>query len=239
MSWATRLRAVLFPLVLIGAVVAAIVLWPQLRVALDSIERLGRWTAPLLLALQVVQVVLFVIPGEVVQIAAGYLFGVVGGSLLSLVGIAVGSVINYAIGRVLGAPFLRVVTTERLRRRIADVATRRGVRTGFYLLFVVPGIPKDVLGYVAGAAADFEVRREPVARRNPFGLGPFLLFSMIGRSAGIVGSAVIGASAAAGYEVVAVVLLIVSALVMVLTIRFQTSIEGWIAGVLRRFTSWD
>ena len=245
------LRAIAFPVLLGVGILAAIFLWPWIQGALEHLDALGGWAAPALLGVQVVQVVLFVIPGEVVQIAAGYLFGVAAGSALSLAGIAAGSLINYGIGRALGAPFLELVLTVPLRERIAATTRRRGVRTGFYLLFVIPGIPKDILGYVAGAAAVEgwgavapESEPAPAAsgpatepapargRHNPFGVGPFLVLSMLGRTAGIVGSAMIGASAAAGYSGLAIGLLLASAALLVAAVWFQGTIEDWIFRVL-------
>lgn len=247
------LRAIAFPVLLGLGILAAILLWPWVRGVLEQIDTLGAWAAPALLGVQVLQVVLFVIPGEVVQIAAGYLFGVVRGSALSLAGIALGSLINYGVGRALGAPFLELVLTASLRERIAATTRRRGIRVGFYLLFVIPGIPKDILGYVAGAAAVegwgvVEPPREPApgesrhatepapgeSRHNPFGVGPFLALSMLGRTAGIVGSAMIGASAAAGYGPVAVALLVVSAVLLVVAVRNQGAIEERVSRVLGR-----
>lgn len=243
-----NLRAIAFPVLLGAGILTAVLLWPWIRSALEDLEALGPWAAPALLGLQVLQVVLFVIPGEVVQIAAGYLFGVTGGSALSFAGIAAGSLFNYGVGRVLGAPFLELVLSPSLRERIAATARRRGVRLGFYLLFVIPGIPKDILGYVAGAAAvegwgavapaaPPPERAEPPPggnRHNPFGVGPFLVLSMLGRTAGILGSAMIGASAAAGFGAVAITLLVLSAIILVVAVRFPEAIEDRASRVLRR-----
>lgn len=266
-----RIRAIAFPILLAAGVVAAVLLWPWIRSAIDSLEQLGPWGVPVLLAVQILQVVLFIIPGEVVQIAAGYLFGVAGGSAISLAGIVIGSLINYVLGGVLGAPFLDMVTSPGLRERIHATAQRRGIRIGFYLLFVIPGIPKDVLGYVAGAVATegwgaaagtatnttgSGIDRSPgevsrrgaggdpaavdlgaaqfVGRHDLFGVGPFLLLSMFGRSPGILGSAMIGASAAAGYGAVAITLFLVSTGIMVVAIRFQGEIEDRVASLIHR-----
>jgi len=62
---------------------------------------------PLLcIAAQVVQVVIFAVPGEITQLAAGYVFGVWRGFLYSVVGIMVGSAFNFYFARILGRPTL-------------------------------------------------------------------------------------------------------------------------------------
>ena len=179
----------LFPAILIAAGLAAWLsrdLWlPVLGSEIDAQEWMagfGAWGALVYVAIQIVQVVVFVIPGDVVQIAGGYLFGIVGGLALSLIGILIGSCINFAIARAFGRPFVEGVFGEaRVSRFDALLASPRS-RTGFFLLFVIPGIPKDVLVYVAGI--------------SPLRFPVFLLVSMLGRVPGILGSAIIGNGAA-------------------------------------------
>ena len=61
------------------------------------------------------------------------------------------------------------------------IASPRGTTT-LFLLYLIPGIPKDVLGYVAGV--------------SPLRYVLFITVSTLGRLPGLVGSAVIGSSAA-------------------------------------------
>lgn len=202
------LSFIAFPLVL-GTVF--LLLWlfhdPILRV-FSSPEAIrdwvGRWglLAPLLfILLQFVQVVIFVIPGEVVQIAGGYLFGMWLGTLYSLVGITVGSMVNFLLGRYLGVPFVEAVFGAGKLARFEAILSSRRATAAFFLLFAIPGIPKDALSYVAGL--------------SPLGFGWFLLVSTIGRLPGILGSSAIGGAAAkqmwltVGFIVVAAVILFV------------------------------
>lgn len=224
---AAKIRALLFPIFLLVVILLAVVLWPHIRSLLDTLDRLGPAAALIFVGVQVIQVVIFVIPGEVVQIAAGYRFGVAGGAALSIAGILIGSAINYAIGRALGEPFVRLVVPRKHRERIERIGQRRGVETGFYLLFLIPGIPKDILGYIAGAAS------------GTFRFVPFLVLSMLGRSVGILGSAMIGASAAAGNSPLAIALLVLAAIVLVVAVRFEDRIEAWLARLLKKRSDTD
>jgi uncharacterized membrane protein YdjX (TVP38/TMEM64 family) len=179
----------LFPLFLAAAAILAWqtrAIWtPVLGSEVDAQEWIrgyGAWGPVVYIVVQIVQVVVFVIPGDVVQIAGGYLFGVLGGLGLSLVGILAGSCINFAVARALGRPFVEgVFGAERVRKFDVLLEAPRA-RTGFFLFFVIPGIPKDVLVYVAGIST----LRFPV----------FVAVSMLGRIPGILGSAVIGNGAA-------------------------------------------
>ena len=113
-------------------------------------------------------------PGEVVQIAGGYAFGFWMGSLYSLIGITLGSIANFYAGRLLGRPFVESLFDRDKIDKVEIVTGSRKGAAGFFLLFVVPGIPKDVLCYVAGI--------------SKLGLLAFIAVSMAGRLPGILGS---------------------------------------------------
>jgi len=57
----------------------------------EAVASWGFWAPVGFILVQIVQVIIFVIPGEIPQIAGGYLFGLFAGSLYSVVGILVGS----------------------------------------------------------------------------------------------------------------------------------------------------
>jgi uncharacterized membrane protein YdjX (TVP38/TMEM64 family) len=176
---------------LVTAIAVPVVIWHrELWQLFSSTARLREWVAstgalaPLVfVAVQVLQVVVFVIPGEVPVFAGGYLFGPWLGSVLSLAGILVGSAIDFYLARLAGVPFVKALFPGDQVDRIGRLLESRGARIGFFLLFLVPGIPKDILCYVAGLS--------PLA--FPFFVG----VSMLGRLPGIVGSAFIGDAAAA------------------------------------------
>ena len=66
------------------------------------LERFGPWAAIIFFIFQILQVVIFFIPGEVIQAAGGYIFGTLGGTLLSFFGIAVGSAMLFYICKKFG-----------------------------------------------------------------------------------------------------------------------------------------
>src|SRR5438094_9005989 len=80
---------------------------------LIALLRAGGWTGALLcIAVQFLQVVIAVIPGEITSVAAGYVFGAWRGFLYSAIGVTLGSAFNFCFARVVGRP-----TLERLIRR--------------------------------------------------------------------------------------------------------------------------
>lgn len=178
-----------FPLFIVGGLVVVWVFRIQLYDIFASPAHLRAWVggwgyvAPLVfIALQFVQVVLFVIPGEVAQAAGGYIFGMWAGILYSVVGILLGSTFNFFLARLLGVPFVRVVFGGERLERFDSVLTSRRATAAFFLLFLIPGIPKDALCYVAGLST--------------LSFPTFMLVSTVGRLPGIVGSSALGGAAA-------------------------------------------
>ena len=132
------------------------------------------------LSFQVFQVVVAAVPGEIVQIAGGYIYGTFWGTVYLVIGVAIGSAIDFFIARWLGFEVVKTFIPERRLRQLYDLV--RGPRSNLvmFLLFLIPGLPKDVLTYVAGL--------------TPVPAGRFLLIAIVARLPALVGSTFIGAS---------------------------------------------
>lgn len=218
---------VAFPTLLIAVGVLAFLFRDQLFGLFRSSESIRAWVsargalAPLaFMGLQILQVVVFVIPGEIVQIAGGFAFGLWGGALWSILGILAGSLVNFGVGRVLGRPFVEsVFGADRIRR--VDSATAGGkAAAGFLLLFAIPGIPKDILTYAAGAS------------RLPF--AAFIVVSTLGRLPGILGSAYMGSAVYDKEFGLAVTIIVVSTVLFALGLLFRDRLHVLIARIIDR-----
>jgi uncharacterized membrane protein YdjX (TVP38/TMEM64 family) len=212
-------KAIAFPL-LIAAIVALALAFRKPMVAFfDNPDKLKAavlgtgWIAPFaFMLIQFVQVVIFVIPGEVVQIAGGYLFGPVLGVAYSIIGITAGSVANFALGRFLGIPFIESLFGKEKVAKFEKLTSSSKAQIGFFLLFVIPGIPKDILCYVAGISS----------MKLPW----FFAVSMIGRLPGIVGSNVIGSSAAERNWGLTIAVMAVAVVLFVVGSLFQDKVRA-------------
>lgn len=104
----------------------------------------------LLIFICAVQVIVALIPGELVEIASGYAFGAVPGALICLAGITLGSVIVLLIARKFGRRFVEsLYPREKLESLpIINDPKKRNVFTA--LLFLIPGTPKDLITYIIG-----------------------------------------------------------------------------------------
>lgn len=97
-----------------------------------------------------VQVIVALVPGEFVEISAGYIFGSVWGSVLCLIGIVLGSCITILLVRRFGLKFVYVFyPKEKLDDLpILNDPTKRNLLV--FILFVIPGTPKDLFTYAIG-----------------------------------------------------------------------------------------
>lgn len=114
------------------------------------IESFGFGGKFVFIGLAALQVVLAVIPGGPVQIAAGYAFGILEGSVLCTLGIQLGSAIAFLLARYLGMKVIRIFFSEDKIDSIKFLQNSKRLDAIVFICFLVPGAPKDLLTYFCG-----------------------------------------------------------------------------------------
>lgn len=97
-----------------------------------------------------VQVVIAFIPGELVEIAAGYIFGAWLGLLLCLVGMAIGSTVAILLARHFGRKLVASLYSEEKLDSLPILNDPKKRNATTALLFLIPGTPKDLITYLVG-----------------------------------------------------------------------------------------
>ena len=117
-----------------------------------AIRNWGGWAPVALIAVQILQVVIAPLPGNVVAIVGGYVFGLGKGLLLCMIGVLAGAALAFGIGRVFGRRLLRLFVAEATLNRFDAFIVTRGP---FYLflLLLFPNPIGDWLYYLAGLTA--------------------------------------------------------------------------------------
>ena len=120
-------------------------------------ERFQQWVdsqgllAPVLfMGMVILQVVVAVIPGEPLEIAAGYAFGALEGTVLCVLGTLIGGVLVFLLVRRFGAQAVEVFFDLEKFRSFRFFQDRRRLTFWVFLVFFLPGTPKDVLCYFVG-----------------------------------------------------------------------------------------
>ncbi len=181
-TWVYRLA---FPALLLGLTVPVFLNASQLWDFFKDPVNIQNWVlewgvlAPLVfVGLQILQVVVFVIPGEVTQIAGGYLFGFGMGTVYNILGNIIGSIIAFGLARSLGLGFVHAIAGPEQVKKFDHLMHSPKLIGVFFLLFLIPGLPKDILCYLGGISS--------------VKFPAFIVVSSIARVPGIVGSGLIG-----------------------------------------------
>lgn len=114
------------------------------------VEKSGFWGMLAFVGMTVFQVVIAFVPGEPLEIGAGYAFGAFWGTILCVIGITIGSVIVFFLVRTLGVKLLEVFFTYEKIKSLKFLQNEKKVALLCFLLFFLPGTPKDLLTYFVG-----------------------------------------------------------------------------------------
>lgn len=145
--------------------------------AKQLIESAGVFGPLLFIVIQVLQVVIAPLPGQVSGLVGGYLFGVALGTVYSLVGATIGFLIIFMLARKLGRPFVERFFKKELIDKFDYITTSKGT-LALFIIFLLPAFPDDLICYLAGLSS-ISIRKllvVSIAGRLP----GYLLLSMTG-----------------------------------------------------------
>ena len=176
----------------------------------QDVRNAGPGGVLILLGMQFLQVVVAFIPGEVVQVAAGMMYGPWGGAAVVLAGCIISSAFIFFIVHKLGAPFVRAMIPEKWMGKLEDFEETDKLDVMVFVLFLIPGLPKDVFTYL--------VPLTDMSMRN------FLVLSTVGRIPGILMSTLAADGLMEGDIMRSVLLFLVAAGIAALAIVFHEKI---------------
>ncbi len=155
-------------------------------------------SALLLIVICIVQVMVAFIPGEVVEIAAGYAFGPWLGALYCIIGITIGSIIVIALTRKFGRGFVESLYPREKIDNLPILRSPQKLNTLVALLFFIPGTPKDLMTYAVGL--------------TKMKIGAYVLLTTVSRLPSILISTVSGGALGDDKLVRALIFFIISAI---------------------------
>lgn len=140
----------------------------------DYIRSFGVWGWLVLLFLQFLQVFIALIPGELLESAAGYAFGPFAGTVICYLGVAAASSLVFLLTRRFGVRLVEIFISREKISELRFLNTERKRNALVFLLFFIPGTPKDLLTYFVGLT---DMR-----------LGQFLAISLAARIPSVISS---------------------------------------------------
>ena len=142
------------------------------------------------------------------------------GLLLSLIGALFGSILTFFLAKYLGTDALRLIFGQDKLDQLTEKLDSKAGITAVFLIYLIPGLPKDLCNYAAGV--------------SQIKLKPFLIVSMVGRTPGMIASLLIGKHLSLGSYHVAVIIAVIAGILFVLGIIFRNKLTSFVNKVYDR-----
>ncbi len=181
----------------------------------EFLKSYGPLSVVVFIALQMLQVIISPLPGDVTGLIGGYLYGAFLGTVYSTIGLSVGSWIAFLLARTLGFPFVEKLLRPATIRKYDQFLQHQG-RFISFIFFLIPGFPKDTLCYILGLSHMRTL--------------DFLVISTAGRLLGTIILSIQGSSLREDRDVIFFVLLGVT-IVIILWGYFH--VGRWLKSVIR------
>ena len=153
----------------------------------EKVTTSGLYGLLLLFIIQVAQIFLFILPGEPIEILAGMCYGWFWGTIFIMISSAIIATLIFWLVRKIGKQFVYDFSDEEKIKKIENnkiLQNPKKIELALFILFLVPGTPKDLLTYLAGLL--------------PIKMGRFIVISTIARVPSIITSTIAGANIATG-----------------------------------------
>lgn len=113
------------------------------------ISKMGPWGPLIYILLQIVQVVVAPIPGQIVGGVGGFLFGH-WGILWTTIGSLIGFWLVFLIARKFGRPLIEKIFKKPAVDKFDFIINAKGAALIIFAIFLLPGFPDDLVCYIAG-----------------------------------------------------------------------------------------
>ncbi len=173
----------------------------------------GPYAPIVFMGIQVLQVLVAPIPGELTGFVGGYFFGIGEGFLFSTIGLTTGSWIAFLISRRFGLPFVRRFVAKEMMDKFDYLMEHKGAFFSF-IFFLIPGLPKDYFCYLLGL--------------SPMHVMTFLVISTVGRIPGTLVLTLQGQAVRSEEYRVFFVVLGLALVALVVTLIYRDQIEKWL-----------
>ncbi len=151
------------------------------------------------------------IPGEPLELVAGYLFGTWGGLAVVSAGLALGEAVVFVAVKHLGTRFVHLFVSQEKLDELALFKDSRRLNVITFFMMFIPGTPKDIMTYIVGL--------------TPMTLGTWMAISIPARMLSSVASTVVGAQAAEDNWGLALLIFAITCVVSLFGMAYYVSIS--------------
>jgi len=177
------------------------------------IEKFGIIAPIVFILLQIIQVIIFFIPGEVTGFIGGILFGAFWGTIYTTIGVVLGSYIAFWLARRFGRPFIEKIIGQKYLKKL-DSFSETKITFIFFMIFLLPLFPDDIFCFLAGL--------------TKMKTKIFLIIVSIGRFPGYLMLGILGGGLATLQIKLFVISSIICAILLVIVFLFKKDIENFL-----------
>ena len=161
------------------------------------VESFGVWAPAVFIALMAVQIIIAFVPGGPLELVGGMLFGGIWGTVYTVAGSLCGTLLVYCLVKRFGRPLVHFFVSEEKMAQFKILQDERKLSFWVFLLFLIPGIPKDLLTYIV-----------PLTKMRG---SQFVLLSTLGRFPALAASVMVGDSFYEGRYTMCIVICVIAA----------------------------
>lgn len=144
----------------------------------EYIEGYGTAGLIIMFFIQIAQIIVAFIPGEVIEFVSGALYGWLGGFIFCCIGITVGQFLVFKTVKIFGKEFVEKAAGSKIMTKYKFLHNEKKLMTVVFLLYFIPGTPKDLLTYII-----------PLTQAK---LRDFLIVSLLARIPSVISSTYAG-----------------------------------------------
>lgn len=153
------------------------------------------------IAITALQIVFAFLPGEPLELAAGYLFGPWLGTLVCLIGSFIGTLCVYCLVKIFKHHIIDVMFKSDKVEEVCQLFSSQKGLFWIFILFLIPGTPKDVITYVA-SLGNIDLKK-------------WLILTTIGRIPSVVTSTFLSGSLKSGEIFTAIMIFLITVILTV------------------------
>ena len=171
-----------------------------------------KYAFSLIILIQMLQVIVCILPGQPIQFASSYMFGIMPALMLSLIGAVIGTTITFYLAKALGRDMVSIIfDKDKVDEYHKKLNSGKGLALAG-LIYLIPGVPKDLVSYVAGIS-DMKFK-------------PFIIVSSIARIPGMIGSLLLGSFVERGdYRSIVILCISVGLILIIFYIKRKSIME--------------
>lgn len=173
------------------------------------IDSIGAYGFLLVILMQVIQVIIAFIPGEPIEIIAGVLYGGILGFVICIIGCILASTFIFYLSKKYGIPLINKLFKEKTQKYDFINNTQK-LQIIVFILFLIPGTPKDMLTYLVGL--------------SPLTLSRFILISSFARIPSILSSTFLGSTMIQGKWETSLIIFVVTGVIGILGVVYHDRI---------------